>query len=138
MILMIFFPFWKAVEDGVEKVLFPLHYTIRIQGEPNTVYFPYAFSAILAVAAATLAIIEIGKFEDRMLQIKLGALNSLLMMGSLGCMVFFATGLIKENQLEGQYGLALWLPFIAMVSNLIANRFIRRDEKLVRDSDRIR
>jgi len=73
-----------------------------------------------------------------MLQIKLGALNSLLMMGSLGCMVFFATGLIKENQLEGQYGLALWLPFIAMVSNLIANRFIRRDEKLVRDSDRIR
>jgi len=53
MILMIFFPFWKAVEDGVEKVLFPLHYTIRIQGEPNTVYFPYAFSAILAVAAAT-------------------------------------------------------------------------------------
>ncbi|NJN43252.1 MAG: DUF4293 domain-containing protein [Flammeovirgaceae bacterium] len=45
---------------------------------------------------------------------------------------------MKEHVLPGEYGLAFWLPAVAMVSNLIANRFIRKDEKLVRDSERIR
>ncbi len=85
-----------------------------------------------------IAVIEIGKFENRLLQLKLAALNSLLMAGAIGSSVYFATRLIKANQLAGEYGLGLWLPAVAMISNMIANRFIRKDEKLVRDSDRIR
>jgi len=138
MILMIFFPAWKAVDGGIEKVLFPLHYSVLDQGEKVTVYFPYALSAILAVAAATIAFMEIGKYENRLTQIKMGALNSLVMAGSLGSLVYFATQLIKTNQVAGQYGLSIWLPAGAMLFNMIANRMIRRDEKLVRDSDRIR
>lgn len=138
MVLMIFFPAWQAVDMDIEKTLYPLHYTIKDGDVRNTVYFPYALSAILAVAATTIAFIEIGKFENRMLQIKLGALNSLVMAGSMFSLVYFATELIKANQLAGQYGIALWLPPVALVSNMIANRFIRRDEKLVRDSERIR
>ncbi len=138
MVLMIFFPVWVASENDVEKILFPLHYTIRSGDVRNTIYFPYAASALLAMAAATLAVIEIGKFENRMLQLKLGALNSLFMMGALGTAVYFATRLIKSNQLAGGYGLGLYLPAIAMICNMIANRYIRKDEKLVRDSDRIR
>ncbi len=138
MILMIFAPAWQAVDGGIQKMLYPLHYTIVEDGVRNTTYFPYALSAILGMAAATIAIIEIGKFENRLLQVKLGALNSLVMAGSLGSMVYFATQLIKSNQVAGEYGLSLWLPAVAMVSNMIANRFIRRDEKIVRDSERIR
>ena len=138
MILMIFVPAWQVMDGGVTRMLYPLHYTIVEGGTRNTTYYPYALSAILAMAAATIAIIEIGKFENRLLQIKLGALNSLFMAGALGSLVYFATQLIKTNQLAGEYGLALWLPAGAMVSNMIANRFIRRDEKLVRDSERIR
>lgn len=138
MVGMIFFPVWTAVDNQVEKMLFPLHYTIKSGDARNTIYFPYALCAMLSIAAATLAVIEIGKFENRLLQLKLGALNSLLMAGALGCAVYFATRLIKGNQLAGQYGLALWLPAAAMISNMIANRFIRKDEKLVRDADRIR
>lgn len=138
MVLMIFFPAWLANDNGIEKMLYPLHYTIKTDGVRNTIYFPYALSAMLAVAAATLSIIEIGKYENRLLQIKIGALNSLVMAGSLGTLVWFATQLIKSNQLAGEYGLSLWLPAGAMISNMVANRFIRRDENLVRDSDRIR
>ena len=138
MVLMIFFPIWKASEDGVEKMLFPLHFTVVTGGVRDTIYFPYALCAILAMAAATLAVFEIGKFEDRLLQLKLGALNSLLMMGSLASAVYFAIQLIKTQQIKGAYDYGMWLPAVAMVSNLIANRFIRKDEKLVRDSDRIR
>lgn len=138
MILMIIFPAWHAIDNGTEKVLFPLYYSIIENGQTTTVYFPYALSGILAAAAATIAFMEIGKYENRMTQIKMGAFNSLVMAGSLGSLVYFATQLIKTNQVAGVYGLSLWLPAGAMVFNMVANRFIRRDEKLVRDSERIR
>ena len=138
MVLMIFFPVWVVVDNNVEKMLFPLHYTIKSGDARNTIYYPYALCAILAIAAATVAFIEIGKFENRLLQLKLAALNSLLMAGTIGSSVYFATRLIKANQLAGEYGLGLYLPAVAMISNMMANRFIRKDEKLVRDSDRIR
>lgn len=138
LVAMIFFPIWTAGSPTGELMLFPLHYSIKTGEVRTTTYFPYALCALLAVAAATISIIEIGKYKDRLLQIKLGALNSLLMAGAIGSAVYFATRMIKMNQVAGSYGFALWLPAIAMVSNMIANRFIRKDEKLVRDSDRIR
>ncbi len=138
MVGMILFPVWHASAADGEKTLFPLQYTVKINDVKQIFYFPYALCAILAIAAATVAIIEIGKFEDRLLQLKLGALNSLLMAGSLGSAVYFAIQLIQTNQIVGRYELGMWLPAIAMVSNLIANRFIRKDEKIVSDSNRIR
>lgn len=138
MLISIFFPIWRSHADGIEKALFPLHYTITEDEVITTVYFPYTLTAICAIAAATVAFFEIGKFSNRMLQIKLGALNSLFMAGSIGSAVYFATALIKANQVAGEYGFALFLPVVAMVSNMVANRFIRKDEKLVRDSDRLR
>ncbi len=138
LVMMIFFPVWKAQSDQTEFSLFPLHYTMKEANQSVTTYFPYCISAILAVAAATIAFIEISKFENRLLQLKLGALNALLMAGSMGSAVYFATQLMKSNQIAGEYGYAIWLPGIAMVCNMIANRFIRKDEKLVRDSDRLR
>jgi len=137
-VVSIFFPIWRYVGEGIERSLFPLHYTITEAGVKNTIYFPYSLTAICAIAAATIAFFEIGKFENRMLQIKLGALNSLFMAGCIGSAVYFATDLIKANQVQGSYGFALFLPVVAMVCNMIANRFIRKDEKLVRDSDRLR
>lgn len=138
MLISIFFPIWRSHADGIERALFPLHYTITEGEIITTVYFPYTLTAICAIAAATVAFFEIGKFSNRMLQIKLGALNSLFMAGSIGSAVYFATALIKVNQEAGEYGFALFLPVVAMVSNMVANRFIRKDEKLVRDSDRLR
>lgn len=138
MTVSILFPVWQAGDGSAGHALFPLHYTVTENGIKNTQYFPYAATAILAIAAATVAFFEIGKFRNRMLQIKLGAFNSLLMAGSLGSAVYFATSLINATQIAGTYGLALWLPVGALISNMIANRFIRRDEKLVRDSERLR
>ena len=68
---------------------------------------------------------------------KLGALNSLFLAGTIAAAFIFSNQLAKEFG-GGQFGLGLWLPGIAVLGNLIANRFIRRDERLVRDSDRLR
>lgn len=138
LVLMIFFPIWGGeASDGVHT-LFPLHYTVKNGGASNTLYFPYSITAMLAIAAATICIIEIGKFENRMLQLKLGLLNSLLMAATMASAVYLAMQTMKTAQVQGAYGYALFMPAVAMVCNTVANRFIRKDEKLVRDSDRIR
>ena len=138
LVVSIFFPIW-VFQDALEQSheLYPLHYTVKQNAGRNTQYFPYTVTAILAIASATLAFIEIGKYKNRVLQMKLGALNSLFMAGTVASAVIFSNQLVKAYQ-GGQYGLGLWLPGVAVLCNLLANRFIRRDEKLVRDSDRLR
>ncbi len=103
----------------------------------TTQYLPYCITAVLAVASITLSVIEIGKYKNRMLQMKIGALNSLFLAGTILSAFLLSNQLTKEFG-GGQLGLGLWLPGIAVICNLLANRFIRRDEKLVRDSNRLR
>jgi hypothetical protein len=147
LIATIFFPIWvhKDASSGEWHKLYPLQLTTQNDFESQAgagakktiVYFPYAITAILAIASATIAFIEIRKFKDRMLQMKMGALNSLFMAGTITSAVIFSNQLMKTYS-GGIYGFGLWLPGIAVICNLLANRFIRRDEKLVRDSNRLR
>jgi hypothetical protein len=92
---------------------------------------------MLVFASLTLALISIRKYKQRVVQMKLGALNSLFLAGVILSSVLFANQFIKTYQ-DGKYGLGLWLPGVAVIFNLVANRFIRRDERLVRDSERLR
>jgi hypothetical protein len=134
----IFLPIWVMRDTNPDHELYALHYSqITADGARTPSYVPYCITAVLFIASITLGIIEITKYKDRLLQIKLGTLNALFLAGGLGSAVYFATSMVKEHQ-GGQYGLGLWLPAIAVVCNWLAMRFIRRDEKLVRDSDRLR
>jgi hypothetical protein len=138
LIISIFLPIWAHSDtEGNRHVLYALHYSVNESDKTTTTYFPYSITAMFTIAAATVAFIEIGKFKNRMLQMKLGALNSLFLVATIGFSLYFASQMIKTYQ-GGQYGLGMWLPGVAVVCNLLSNRFIRRDEKLVRDSDRLR
>ena len=117
--------------------LYPLHYSIKEKGQIVTAYFPYCITAILMIAAATLASMSITKFENRMTQVKIGTLNSLILAGSiLSAYLFFREFAAKFE--AANLGLVIWVVFTAAFCNWLALRFIRRDEKLVRDSDRLR
>ena len=134
----IFFPIWIGMEEGATLKLFPLHYSVFEEDGLTTIYFPYSITAILMIAAATIAVIEIRRFDDRILQIKLGTLNSLVLMGVMISSVVLANNMINAHPANWNYGYALYISFAGVAFNWMAVRFIRRDEKLVRDSDRIR
>lgn len=139
LIATILFPIW-VYHDTLDQThkLFAFHYSTTSKGGiTSTEYYPYALTAILAIASITLSMIEIGKYKDRVLQMKLGALNSLFLAGTIASAFIFSNQLSKTFE-GGQFGLGLWLPGIAVLCNLLANRFIRRDEKFVRDSNRLR
>lgn len=78
--------------------------------------------------------------RKRLMQMKLGIGNSLAMAITLSW-IFFA---IPEGEawIEpshfGIKGLGFYFPFIALLLNMISNRLIRRDEKLVRSMHRMR
>jgi len=128
-------PIWSAEVNGEARVLTAFYYLNNGAYQYN----PYSLTAILTIAATTIALTEVTKFKNRVTQVKLGALNSLFLVGVLVSAFYFSNQLMKGLEgVRGQYGLGMWLPFGAVVCNLLANRFIRRDEKLVRDSDRLR
>src|ERR1051325_3879407 len=90
LVAMIFFPVWEVKTEALRLTLYPLYYRAQQGTDIQEIYFPYSIIAILGLAAATIALIEIQKFENRLLQMKLGALNSIFMAGCGFAAVFFA------------------------------------------------
>jgi hypothetical protein len=135
-------PIWQITTELGKVVLTPFYLLTFESGETGAselyTYIPYSLTAVLAVAAITIAILEIRKYDNRILQIKLGAFNTLILAGMMISAVAFATKLPDQYGGQGNYGLGLYLIFVAVICNWLAVRFIRRDEKLVRDADRIR
>ena len=98
------------------------------------------YIAVLAVLSALVALFEIFRYSNRLTQLKLGFLNVLLMMGALGSTVYFIFEgeTLSANATQGDFEIGIYLPGLALIFNLLANRFIRRDEQLVRSIDRLR
>jgi hypothetical protein len=139
MAVSLFFPLWKYQDAaGIRYELYPIHYSIVNGEERATAYFPYSLIAVLMVAAATLAVQTIRRYDNRLTQIKLAALNTLLLMGVMIAVVYFCYKLNDEFKYVGMSRGALWTIFAGVASNWIAMRLIRRDEKIVRDSERLR
>ncbi len=137
MLVSFFLPIWMVSNGTTEMQLYPLHFSTIENGVKTTQYFPFSLMAILMAAAATIAIMEIMRFDNRMTQVKLGTLNSLILALVLGSVVYFYNQVTNQYGF-GKFGISIWVPFIGVACNWLAIRFIRKDEKLVRDSDRIR
>jgi Co/Zn/Cd efflux system component len=134
-------PIWIFQTGEEMHALTPFYYKSTLTGQAGEgetfSYMPFTLTAVFTIAAITIIITEMRKFKKRVTQMKLGALNSLFLVGVVGCSVYFAVQLIKEFP-GGHYGPSMYLPVVAVVCNLIANYFIRKDERLVRDSQRLR
>ncbi|TDK49960.1 DUF4293 domain-containing protein [Algoriphagus formosus] len=98
------------------------------------------YIATLAAFAGLMALISIFQYKNRTRQMLFNMINSLVMVG-LVVAVFLTTNGINNAinaTSSGTYQLGFWVVLAAMVFNMLANRFIRKDEALVRSVDRIR
>lgn len=96
---------------------------------------------ILAVISTCIAAFSITQYKKRMLQMTLGLINSILIAVVLGYTFYqvFKVGIpMFEPENQGSYGSGFIAAVLAMLCNMIANRFIRRDEMLVKSADRMR
>lgn len=147
MIAMTFLPLWEKADTESSQLVtmnsFEIIYqqqnqetgAMELLGRRNVMIL-----SIGAFLAAGVMLFSIFKYRNRMTQVKLNALFSLLVAATLIGVVILA---LKSNALfaperQGNYLLGFYLPIVAMLNNFLANRFIRKDEALVRSADRIR
>jgi glucan phosphoethanolaminetransferase (alkaline phosphatase superfamily) len=98
------------------------------------------YLAALASLAALLALISIFQYRLRSRQMLLNMINSLVMVSLVAATFITSNGINEAIKAQdgGVYGTGFWAILVAMVMNMLANRFIKKDEALVRSVDRIR
>lgn len=97
---------------------------------------------VILVIATALPLITIFLFKKRTLQIRLCAVEVVLLIGSLVLIALYYwltsrlfEGLVIDHR---QFGWAAPMPIVALVLSYLASRAIFKDEVLVRSLDRIR
>ena len=138
LVLALFYPLAEGISEDIMYKLFPLHFSSFENKIQKEVYFPFCITAVLMVAASTIALMQLRRYDDRITQIKMGTLNSLILMGVMGSAVYFIYNIPSQYPGQWQKGFGLWFLFAGVTFNWLAVRFIRRDEKLVKDSNRLR
>lgn len=117
---------------GVNFFLFPSEIIVfkPVLGE-NVDSSPY-ISFLLAI----LVFVNIGFYKKRMLQLRINQLVWVLYTLFWGSFIYFAL----QSTTEGlnSYLPDLLIAFVGEVALLLANRYIRKDEALIRSLDRLR
>ena len=95
---------------------------------------------VMTALAGGLALINIFNYKKRGLQLRIGYILIILaiLIPLLAFLLFFQemNVLFEDTRLDDQLG--IFAPFVALIFLIIANRFIKKDEKLVRSMDRLR
>lgn len=148
LVVALFFPLWSETDiqkqERAELNVYELRYE-KInedgsRGELINVKQTFYLSIFLFVGAG-IALFSIFQYKNRLRQIQLGALNSLVIAASflVALFVYIRKAEVLVNlEAQGEYEMGFYLPIVALICNSIANRFIRKDENLVRSADRLR
>ncbi|WP_201978016.1 DUF4293 family protein [Hymenobacter rubidus] len=133
-------PLWHKVDGLTHQELTLTAFGFEAKGLQLPAPGPVWLIGVLAAASAAVAAFEIFQFRSRAKQLLLGSLNLLLIVATLGAMFYFSSKgeQLLNIKLEGEHLPGFYLPTLALLLNLLANRFIRRDEQLVRSMDRLR
>ena len=135
-------PIWEKSSAALnEKVTLTSYALEHFKGTASTGSTNTMVIVILAIISACIAAFSITQYKKRMLQMTLGLINSILIAIVLGYTFYqvFKVGIPTfEPENQGSYGTGFYATVLAMLCNMIANRFIRRDEMLVKSADRMR
>ncbi|HZX63040.1 MAG TPA: DUF4293 domain-containing protein [Bacteroidales bacterium] len=94
---------------------------------------------VLVIASLVMALITIFLYKKRRNQFQLVNINVLLNV-VLVALVFLLYSRIFENRLQipSNYQFGMYIPLISLVFLVLASRSIRKDEAMVKSSDRLR
>lgn len=130
-ILLFFFPFAKYA-SGEQVCSFSL--LLISCAKPNSTLPLIIVVCLMAVAC--LAVIFL--YKKRVIQIKMIAFILLFHIGFIAAAIFYYADKLSKDFGEPAYSTGAYLALIPLVFLVLANRAIRKDEKMVRASDRLR
>jgi len=99
--------------------------------------YPLSLS-ILQLIIVLLGLVTIFKFKKRLLQIRLNYLNIFLTVLLVGGIFYFSTMLEETFETTAQYGIGGVFPLVSIILFFLANNYIKKDERLIRSTYRLR
>lgn len=124
-----------------EQQAIPQQPGVPLSNSPTTTITSIWYLGLLLALVALSSLYAIFQYRNRLTQTALCAVNALMLTAIMGIVLYrtlysgqaYGSAADQGNFLPGFYAI-----IASLVFNALANRFIRRDEKLVRGSDRIR
>jgi len=95
---------------------------------------------VMTVMGGALALVSIFMFRNRPLQLRLGYLLIVLsiLLPLVAGLLMYNEGSLNDPNVVIEDGIGIYLPIAALVTTLLAIRFIKKDNKLVKSMDRLR
>jgi len=114
-------------------------YEIYIKGYVFNDQIQYSYSLLIFnVITLLLNFIIIFLYKNRILQMRLNIYNTILLIGLQGIIAYIIYETAHQLSAEIFLQYASILPTIIAILHLLAFKYIKRDEELVRSADRIR
>jgi len=88
--------------------------------------------------STTLSLLSIISYKKRQNQFVIGRLNMILNLILLGLFVYRSLNVSGETLAVSEKGIGMFLPIVAIVLLVLANKAIKKDEDLVKSVDRLR
>ena len=101
----------------------------------NLAFYPLTILTILIIILTTYSI---SRFRNRMHQIKLNKITILLNVFLIAAVFLEYPKLMTNANIELDLSTGAYFPLVSLVLLVVANRYIMKDEKLVRSVDRLR
>jgi hypothetical protein len=114
------FPLWNMSDGAVIYFMTNMLYTI------------------LFGLSTTFSLMSILFYKKRQHQFVLNRLNMILNLILLGLFVYHSLNLSGETVMVSEKGIGMFLPIVAIVFLVLANKAIKKDEDLVKSVDRLR
>ncbi|RLD67604.1 MAG: hypothetical protein DRI84_02045 [Bacteroidetes bacterium] len=95
---------------------------------------------VLTALLGVSSLFTLFQYKNRKLQMKLIMISMLINFGLLGAIFFYSdmVGAMEAVNTEFDYDIAAYFPVVSVLLLILANRNIRADEKLIRQSERLR
>ena len=139
-----FFPIWQKISfdenNAIDVIVTGYISGVDFNNGDSSVLYDNFLISGLVIVSCIVAALSIFSYKNRLNQIKLGALNSFLTSVFIIYFlydIFYNEKYININD-KISFLISFYLIFLAIFFNFLANRFIRKDELLVRESERIR
>ena len=91
---------------------------------------------VLFLSSAALALYTIFSFKDRKKQFVLSRLIILINLFLLGVLIYLSLNL--PGEVTSEKGIGMFIPTVAILFSVMANKAIKKDEDLVKSVDRLR
>ena len=131
LVLVFFLPLF-SIQSSAPGVISSYYLNFATNIEISTGMF------ILIVIAFVMTLIIVFCYKKRKLQLKLCRLNNLLILLFYAVCVYFLYVQQMIETLINSLQIGIILPLIALIFNLLAIRFIKKDEALIKSLNRLR